>query len=394
MKKKPNRKKQQQGGGNMHILVINAGSTSVKFSVFEDDKHVFDRDLEGSGRIEDILAQIPGILKENGYGGFDAIGHRIAHGGASYRDSCIIDDKVIKAIEACTPLVPLHNPPNLAGISMAQKQWPGAVQVAAFDTGFHQMMPERAIIYAVPEEWRDKGVRHYGFHGMSHHYIMQRVAAELGTAPKSLRIISCHLGGGASVCAIDRGRSVETSMGMTALSGPVMGTRCGDVDPGLYAFLNRTMGLSSDDIESRLYRDSGLKSLAGTGDMREIEQKAFQGDKAALFALDVFAHSVRHYIGAYAAVMNGTDVLAFTGGIGEHSAEVRKRICSGLEYMGLHFDEKKNAAVKLKGFEASQLQAIHSKVKVIVTKTREQWMIAQDVERILSSGKSVLKQAI
>jgi acetate kinase len=174
-------------------------------------------------------------------------------------------------------------------------------------------------------------------------------------------------------------------MGMSALGGPVMGTRSGDVDPALSAFIHRTLGLNPDEVEARLYHDSGLKALAGTGDMREIKAKAAKGDQDAQLALDVFAHSIRHYIGAYAAVMNGTDVLAFTGGIGEHSAETRKRICAGLEFMGLYFDEKKNAALKLSGYEAPQIQKDNSKVKVIVTKTREQWMIAQDVERVLNA---------
>jgi len=368
----------------MRVLVINAGSASVKFAVFDHGELLFNQMLDGSEDIEGLLAQIPGLLKEGGYEDFDAIGHRIAHGGESFRDSCIIDDAVMRVIEACIPLAPLHNPPNLAGIRMAQEEWSGVPQIAVFDTAFHQTMLEQAVIYAVPKEWRDNGVRHYGFHGTSHQYVMRRVAEELKTKPESLRIISCHLGGGASVCAIDRGRSVDTSMGMSALGGPVMGTRSGDVDPGLYAFLHRTMGLSPEDVENRLYRDSGLKALAGTGDMRDIEKKAAQGDKNAQLAIDVFVRSVRHYIGAYAAVMNGVDVLAFTGGIGENSIVIRERICAGLDFMGLSFDEKKNSTVKLTGYEAPQIQKDNSQVKVIVTKTREQWMIAQDVERILS----------
>ena len=370
----------------MRVLVINAGSSSVKLGVFDNGDHLFDRTLDGSDDIKSLLSKAPSILKENSYENFDAIGHRIAHGGESFRDACIIDDAVIRAIEACVPLAPLHNPPNLAGICLAQKQWPGIPQVAVFDTAFHQTMPDHAVIYAVPQDWRDRGVRHYGFHGTSHKYIMRRVAEELKMPPESLRIISCHLGNGASVCAIDQGRSVDTSMGMTALGGPVMGTRSGDVDPGLCAYLHRTMGLTPDEVEHRLYHDSGLKALAGTNDMRDIGERAAQGNKAAQLALDVFSYSIRRYIGAYAAVMNGADVLAFTGGIGEHSAVIRERICAGLEFMGLHFDEKKNADVKLTEYEAPQIQKDNSKVKVIVTQTREQWMIAQDVERIIGTG--------
>jgi|TARA_R110002124_G_scaffold17867_3_gene74252 acetate kinase len=376
----------------MRVLVINAGSSSVKIGIFDGAEHIYKHSLSGLEHIEDALDKIPGILKDNGYDDFDAVGHRIAHGGASFRDASVIDATVINAIEACVPLAPLHNPPNLKGITLAKTEWPGIPQVAVFDTAFHQSMPDHAVLYAVPKEWRDKGVRHYGFHGTSHKYIMQRVAEELKSLPESVRVISCHLGNGASVCAIDRGRSVDTSMGMTALGGPVMGTRSGDVDPGLCAFLHRTLCLSPDEVESLLYHDSGLKALAGTGDMQEIEDRAAQGDIGALLALDVFSYSLRRYIGAYAAVMNGVDVLAFTGGIGENSVAVRSRICAGLEFMGLHFDEKKNAAVNLSGYEAPQIQKGKSQVKIIVTQTREQWMIARDVERILKTRTAKQKK--
>ncbi|MAH04181.1 MAG: acetate kinase [Alphaproteobacteria bacterium] len=369
----------------MRILVINAGSSSVKFGVFEGGAHVFKHSLDGLEHIEPALEKIPGILKENGYKNFDAIGHRIAHGGEVFREACIIDSKVISAIESCVPLAPLHNPPNLTGIRIVQKTWPDLPQVAVFDTAFHQTMPQKAITYAVPQEWRDLGLRRYGFHGTSHKYVMQRVAEELSKSPEDLRIISCHLGNGASICAIDKGMSVDTSMGMTALEGLVMGTRSGDVDPGLFAFLYRTQGLTADQIEKSLYSESGLKALAGSNDMRVIEDKAADGDKKAQLALDIYAYRVRKYIGAYAAVMDGADVLAFTGGIGEHSAAMRKRICEGLDFMGLDFDEKKNAAVKLDGFEAPQIQKDNAKVKVIVTQTREQWMIAREAENILRS---------
>ena len=369
----------------MRILVINAGSSSVKFGVFEGGEHVFKHSLDGLEHIEPALEKIPSILKENTYEDFDAIGHRIAHGGEAFLESCLIDSQVISAIESCVPLAPLHNPPNLAGIRIAQKTWPDLPQVAVFDTAFHQTMPQKAITYAVPQEWRDLGLRRYGFHGTSHKYVMQRVAEELSKSPEDLKIISCHLGNGASICAIDRGASVDTSMGMTALEGLVMGTRSGDVDPGLFAFLHRTQGLTADQIEKSLYSESGLKALAGSNDMRVIEDKAADGDKIAQLALDIYAYRVRKYIGAYTAAMGGVDVLAFTGGIGEHSASMRKRTCEGLDFMGLDFDEKKNAAVKLEGFEAPQIQKDNAKVKVIVTQTREQWMIAREAENILRS---------
>lgn len=369
----------------MRILVINAGSSSVKFGVFDNGAHIFKYSLDGLEHIEPALEKIPGILKENAYEDFDGIGHRIAHGGEAFLESCLIDSQVISAIESCVPLAPLHNPPNLAGIRIAQKSWPDLPQVAVFDTAFHQTMPQKAITYAVPQEWRDLGLRRYGFHGTSHKYVMQRSAEELSKMPEDLRIISCHLGNGASICAIERGMSVDTSMGMTALEGLVMGTRSGDVDPGLFAFLYCTKGLTPDQIEKSLYSESGLKALAGSNDMRVIEDKAADGDKKAQLAIDIYAYRARKYIGSYAATMGGVDVLAFTGGIGEHSAAMRTRICVGLDFMGLDFDEKKNAAVKLEGFEAPQIQKDNAKVKVIVTQTREQWMIAREAENILRS---------
>lgn len=374
----------------MKILVINAGSSSVKFSVFEGGAQLFKSSLE---RLDDIAAaidRIPGILKENGFATPDAVAHRIAHGGERFKDACRIDADVIAAIEACVPLAPLHNPPNLAGIRMAQKQWPEAAQIAVFDTAFHQTMPAYATTYAVPESWRDKGVRRYGFHGTSHKYVMHRVAQELGMLPVDLRIISCHLGNGASVCAIDRGVSVDTSMGMTALEGLVMGTRSGDVDPGLFTFLEREVGLSPQAIEDALYRDSGLKALSSLGnDMRDIEKQAADGNAKAQLAIQVYAYRVRKYIGAYANAMGGFDVLAFTGGIGEGSASMRARICQRMEYLGLYFDEDKNRTVALEGYEAPQLQQANSRIRVMVTQTREQWMIAQEATRILGEQKPV-----
>lgn len=371
----------------MQILVINAGSSSVKFSVFEDDEQIFKSSLD---QLEDIVTgieQIPDILNKNGLGNPQAVAHRVAHGEKIYKDACQIGETVIKAIEASVSLAPLHNPPNLAGIRMARQFWPRVPQVAVFDTAFHQTMPNYATTYAVPKEWRDMGLQRYGFHGTSHKYVMHRVAQELHSLPKDLRIISCHLGNGASVCAINRGVSVDTSMGMTALEGLVMGTRSGDVDPGIFAFLEREAGLSSKHVEDILYHDSGLKALSGIGnDMRDIEQKASAGDASAQLAIQIYAYRVRKYIGAYANVMGGFDVLAFTGGIGEGSASMRARICQRMDYLGLYFDEDKNRQVKLEAFEALQLQQLHSRIRVLVMQTREQWMIAQETIRVLKDA--------
>ncbi len=371
----------------MQFLVINAGSSSVKFSVFEEGEQIFKSSLD---KLEDIAAaieQIPDILAKNGFAHPQAVAHRVAHGGDVFKDACLIDDVVLSSIEANIPLAPLHNPPNLAGIRIAQQYWPDVPQVAVFDTAFHQTMPPYATTYAVPKEWRDMGLQRYGFHGTSHKYVMHRVAQEMGASPSDLRIISCHLGNGASVCAIDRGVSVDTSMGMTALEGLVMGTRSGDVDPGLFAFLEREAGLSSRQVEDILYHDSGLKALSGIGnDMSDIEKKAAEGDASSQLAIQIYAYRVRKYIGAYANVMGGFDVLAFTGGIGEGSASMRARICQRMDYLGLYFDEDKNRKIKLDAFEAPELQQAHSRIRVMVTQTREQWMIAQETIRVLKEA--------
>lgn len=376
-------------------LVINAGSSSVKFSVFDlaGDTLLFKDEIERVDSLEDALKEIPERLNQAGQKDIKAIGHRVAHGGDHFRDAALIDDALIKAIEEYTPLAPLHNPPILAGIAMTRRHWLDVPQVAVFDTAFHQTIPEHAFTYAVPESWRDMGLRRYGFHGTSHKYVMLRVAEELNMPTSELRIISCHLGNGASVCAIERGKSVDTSMGMTALEGLVMGTRSGDVDPGIFAYLKRTLGLSIEQIEAALYKESGLKALSGLGnDMRDIEKQASTGNAKAKLAIEVYAYRVRKYIGAYAAAMRGCDVLAFTGGIGEHSAGMRLRICEGLAFMGLELDDEKNQQAALKEFEAPQLQRPGSRVRVMATQTREQWMIAQETVRICGNQLN-LKEA-
>ena len=372
----------------MNILVLNAGSSSLKCNVFDThlDRQLFKVTLDRLSNIESGLQQLLALLAKEGIPEPEAIGHRVVHGGSRFRDACLIDDDVIKSIVDCNDLAPLHNPPALAGIHTAAKMWPGLPQVAVFDTAFHQGIPERAYTYAVPQAWRDTGLRRYGFHGTSHKYVMQHIATALQTTPQDLRLISCHLGNGASVCAIERGVSVDISMGMTTLEGLVMGTRAGDVDPGLFAHLGRTLGLSITEIEDGLYHHSGLAALSGAGnDMRDIEQSAAAGDRKAQLAIQVYAYRVQKYIGAYAAVMGGVDVLAFTGGIGENSASMRKRICERFDFLGLVFDEDANTDVQLNSNEVATLHQPHSRVKVLVTATREQWMIAQETQRILST---------
>jgi acetate kinase len=400
----------------MKILVFNAGSSSLKFGVFDmsiQDSRVFKGEFEGfkNGNctlhfrvggeqgesckrsesldtVEDAIVRVPEILQEFGFADFDAVGHRVAHGGERFHDATTIDVEVLKHIEGCTSLAPLHNPANLKAITISRELWPNVPQIAVFDTAFHHTIPDRATTYAVPKEWRDKGLRRYGFHGTSHKYVGLRVARELSKPVTDLQIISCHLGNGASVCAINRGFSIDTSMGMTPLEGLVMGTRSGDVDPGMFSYLKRELGLNVEEIERQLYANSGLKALAGSHDLREVEQKAAEGDADAQLAINVYAYRVRKYIGAYAAAMGGVDVIAFTGGIGENSPSMRHRVCDKFEFLGLHLDDDKNQVVKLRGFEAPQVQSFDSRIKVIVTQTCEQLMIAQEVKYLLAQREN------
>lgn len=374
----------------MLVLVLNAGSSSLKCSVFDtaSDQQLFKTAFERLENIEGALQQIVEMLQKEGVQNFEAVAHRVVHGGSRFRDACLITDDVIESIAEYSNLAPLHNPSALACIKAASRLWPELPQVAAFDTAFHQTIPERAFVYAVPKPWRDTGLRRYGFHGTSHKYVMQHVAASLQATPQDLRLISCHLGNGASVCAIDRGVSVDTSMGMTPLEGLVMGTRSGDIDPGLFAHLHRTLGLTIEEIEDGLYHRSGLAALSGVGnDMRDIEQRAAAGDRNAQLAIQVYTYRVHKYIGAYAAVMGGVDVIAFTGGIGENSASMRKRICERFDFIGLAFDDDANTSIQLKGYEVVSMHQPHSRVKVVVTATREQWMIAREAARILNNAE-------
>ena len=371
----------------MRILVINVGSSTVKLSVVElpAGDQIFKAELPiGKQEVEAVIGSIPTLLEAKKVARIDAVGHRVAHGADRFREATRIDDVVIAAIESLNPLAPLHNPPAVAGIRVARARWPDVPQVAVFDTAFHGDMPPQATTYAVPEEWRQTGLRRFGFHGTSHKYVMERVAQALEVSPRELRIISCHLGNGASLCAIERGVSIDTSMGMTPLEGLVMGSRSGDIDPGLVGHVHRVLGLSVEEIEDALYLRSGLAALSGRGnDLRQVEAAAAEGDTRAQLALAVYAYRARKYIGAYAAAMGGLDVLAFTGGIGENSASMRRRICDRLEFLGLRLDEEANSALHLEGFEAAELQHAHSRVRVIVTQAREQWMIAREVHRLL-----------
>ena len=393
----------------MKVLVFNAGSSSLKFGVFDTSngdeellRGAFERFRDGvcayelrtaagreageapHGDLAAAIAAVPDVLEAHGLGAIDAVGHRIAHGGDRFAAATRLDDATVAEVERLTPLAPLHNPAILRAVRLAREIWAELPQLGVFDTAFHLTNPARATTYAVPARWREAGLRRYGFHGTSHKYVARRAAQAMGEPVESLRIVSVHLGNGASVCAVNLGRSMDSSMGMTPLEGLVMGTRSGDVDPGAFGYLHRTLGLSIDEIERALNNDSGLKGLTGVSDMRDVEARAEAGDADARHAINLYAYRVRKYIGAYTAAMGGCDAIVFTGGIGENSPAMRRRICDGLEFMGLRLDNHRNIALRLTEGEAVQIQALDSRVAVIVTETAEQLMIAREAALALA----------
>ena len=367
----------------MQILVINIGSSSLKYGVLEmpSGRVLLESDVPLGGQsIDERVRGIADAVSSVGSGEPSAIGHRVVHGGARFAEPVWIDDSVLGEIDRLAPLAPLHNINAVDGIRAARSCWPQVPQAAVFDTSFHAAMPQHAAIYAIPAEWREAGVRRYGFHGISHQAMMERAEAVTGRPASELRIVSFHLGNGASACAINGGRSIDTSMGMTPLEGLVMGTRSGDVDPGLYAYLERTRGLSVGQVEDALYRRSGLSALSGMGgDMRSIEAAAKAGDARATQALDAFCYRARKFLGAYAAAMGGLDVVSFTGGIGENSAMVRAGICQSLDFLGIHLDAASNEGLRLRTDDPHAIHSPDSPVKVIVAKAAEQKAIAKAV---------------
>lgn len=378
----------------MNLLVINCGSSSLKYQLVADKSWEALR----AGKIERLRADghrdaIAEVLRNVGGESIDAVGHRVVHGGERFTDSVIIDDEAVAAIEACIPLAPLHNPANLAAIEACRKALPDVPQVAVFDTAFHHTLPRRAKTYAIDVDVaKELGIRRYGFHGTSHAYVAEVASNAMKTPLTRLRMITCHLGNGASVCAIEYGHSVETSMGMTPLEGLVMGTRSGDLDPGVAILLQRRRGFSADELEDFLNRQSGLKGLSGVGnDMRDILERAADGDERARLALGVFAHRVRKYIGAYAATMGGVDVIVMTGGMGEKSAQVRRRILQRFEYLGLVLDEDANTQgdpSKCPQF----ISARHSRVQALAIATNEGRKIAQETAKVVA-GKTAVNKA-
>jgi acetate kinase len=397
------------------ILVINCGSSSLKYNYYDTLNQTMNRE----GLVERIGSDGGRLVHSNGIhkttrelgtidhdGAFEAVvdiltddeegvirelteltgvGHRVVHGGSKYSSAVLIDDDVVREIDALSSLAPLHNPPNLTAIRKSMALMPEVPQVAVFDTAFHQKMPKQAFLYALPYRfYEEEGIRRYGFHGISHNYLALKAASHLRAAYRDLKIITCHLGNGASICAIDHGRSVDTSMGLTPLEGLVMGTRCGDLDPGAVLHIARTSGMTFEEIDSMLNRQSGVLGLSGiSNDFRELEEAASQGDHFALMALHVFCYRIRKYIGAYMAAMGGVDVLVFAGGIGERSPWVRGLSCQGLDDMGIEVDDILNRSALPKNDEAMEISTDGSRVRVLVIPTDEGRMIARETIRAL-----------
>lgn len=317
-------------------------------------------------------------------GKFAAIGHRVVHGGSKFSQPAVLDEAVVEAIRAVAALAPLHNGANLAGIELARKRWPAVPQVAVFDTAFHQTMPPHAFHYALPLDLCEKfGIRRYGFHGTSHRYVARRAAALLNRPLESLRLITLHLGNGASAAAIDSGRCVDTTMGFTPLEGLMMSTRSGDIDPAIVFHLHRTTGMSLDELETMLKSQSGLKGICGASDMRDVERMAKAGDAHAELALAMFCYRVKKCIGAYFAALGRVDALVFTGGIGENSAEARRRSCLGLEALGIALDDTRNSSTAA---DEREVNIANSAVKAFVIPTNEELEIAEQTVALIQSA--------
>lgn len=396
----------------MNVLVINCGSSSLKYQLINmDNEAVLAKGLaerigiegsvvkhEAAGKEKVVIEKPMATHKEAinivlealtnaEYGAvksldeIDAIGHRVVHGGEKFAGSSVITDEVIQTMKECTDLAPLHNPPNIIGIEACKELLPKVPMVGVFDTAFHQTMPEEAYIYALPYElYKELGVRRYGFHGTSHKYVSQRVEAITGKSLNDLKVITCHLGNGASLAAIKGGECVDTSMGLTPLEGLVMGTRCGDIDPAIVTFLMNKKKMTASEVDNLMNKKSGVLGISGvSSDFRDLETAAGEGNKRAQLALDKFYYTVKKYIGSYAAAMGGVDVVVFTAGLGENSASARKAICEGLEFLGIEIDAEKN---NTRGKEV-KISKDNAKVQVYVIPTNEEVMIARETKALV-----------
>ncbi len=401
----------------MKILVLNCGSSSIKYQLFDMASGVvlakgivekiglkgsflknerFDGDkVKLDGEILDhqtgieyllglLISKKRGVIKD--LNEIDAIGHRLVHGGEMFQESCYLDDVTIKGVEDCSDLAPLHNPANLKGIYAMKTVLPNVPQVGVFDTSFHQTMPDYSFMYALPYSlYKKYGIRRYGFHGTSHSYVSKRGCEILNLDYDTQKIITCHLGNGASITAIKNGKSVDTSMGLTPVEGLIMGTRSGDVDAGALTLIMEKEEIDYSSLNTLLNKHSGVLGISGiSSDMREVESAAEEGDERAVLALKMYEYRVKKYIGAYAAAMGGVDLLIFTGGIGENSSETRENICRDLEFIGLKFDRHKNEGVRSKELVISKKE---SKVTVMIVPTNEEFVIASETRDIVENRK-------
>ena len=397
----------------MKILVINAGSSSLKYQLIDmeteevlakglcerigidghlkhtplvGDKPVYNEDVAMPTHSEAIAAVIDKLVSKE-YGvvssmkEIDAVGHRVVHGGEKFASSVLINDEVMAAIEECTPFAPLHNPANIIGIKACKEVMGDVPMVAVFDTAFHQTMPGKAYMYALPYEYyKNDGIRRYGFHGTSHRYVSQRCAEIMGKPIEELKIISCHMGNGSSICAIDGGKAVDTSMGFTPLVGLPMGTRCGDLDPGAMQFIMNKYNIGIDEMLNILNKKSGVLGVSGvSSDFRDLDNAASEGNDRAALALDMFAYWVAKVAGSYAAAMNGVDAIVFTAGVGENSGSTRKQISEYFGYLGVTIDDEANS----KRGQDIMISTPDSKVKVFVIPTNEELVIARDTKEII-----------
>ncbi len=379
----------------MNILVINSGSSSIKYQLINSKTQaaLIKGQVERANSPSAFDEAFTTILSQAQEYQVDAIGHRVVHGGDSFHDATLITNKVVQEIETWVPMAPLHNPNALGGIAAAQKALPDLPQVAVFDTAFHNSLPRRASTYALDTELAAKHkIRRYGFHGTSHHYVALKAAEYLGRPLNELRIVSLHLGNGASACAIENGHSTETSMGMTPLEGLVMGTRVGDIDAGVLIKLLHEEVDNVEELDELLNKRSGLKGLSGIGnDLREIEEQAAQGSDSARLAIAVFAHRAKKYIGAYAAAMGGLDAVILTGGIGENSASMRQRILQRLDFLGLSLDDDLNNDIILNADNpVASLSRPHSRVAALAIKTNEELMIAQQTAELVAQQNKTM----
>lgn len=399
----------------MKVLVINAGSSSLKYQLidisikkllakglcerigFDDSVHTYSRydgfedkeTLPLHNHVEAINAMMTlltskeeGVIKKMSE--INAIGHRIVHGGEAFKESTLITDEVLQALRQCIDLAPIHNPANIMGIEACRQEMPDIPMIGVFDTAFHQTMPPKAYIYALPYElYKKYGIRKYGFHGTSHKYVMKRAAKMLGKAPEELKLVSCHLGNGASICAIEYARSVETSMGFTPLSGLAMGTRSGTIDPALISFIMEKEDLSIYETNNILNRDSGVLGISGiSSDFRDLLKANAEGNERAKLAIDVFAYRVKRYVSEYIGIMNGADAIIFTAGIGENNDMVRRLVTDNMSFYGIEVDPEKNIPNAGREMDISSDTAT---IKTLVIPTNEEMEIALEVMRILKN---------